>query len=136
MAGQGGAVAVDVDGRVGREAGTVTLRPLIQRCGSGAGPVLELDPGVVEPPHQKRFATADDHRTPLRDDFGEPFQHRDFSPVVAVALDLVAALLLGVDPGVGRVDRRQLRVQQVVCDLQAQPAPVQDVEGVRVVGVR
>ena len=136
MTGQGGAIAVDIDGRVGRELGTVTFRPLIQCCGSRAGAALELDPGVVEAPNQERFATADDHRTPLGDDFGEPGQHRDFGPTVAVALDLVAAFLLGVDPGVGGVDRRQLRVQQVVRNLQAQPAPVQDVEGVCVVGVR
>ena len=136
MPGQGGAVAVCIDGRIGREPCTVTLRPFIQRCGSDAGPVLEFDPRVVETPNQERFATADDHRTPLGDDFGESVQHRDFGRAVAIALDLVAAFLLGVDPGVRRVDRRQFRVQQVVRDFQAEPALVQDVKGVRIVGIR
>ena len=111
------------------------IRPLVQRRGGGAGSVLELDPGVVESLHPERFAAADDHRTPLRDDLGEPFQDRDFGPGVAVALDLVAALLLGVDPGVRRVDGGQLGIHEVVRDFQAQASAVQNVEGVHVVGI-
>ena len=136
VAGQRGAVAVGIDRRIGREAGSVPIRPLVQCRGGGAGSVLELDPGVVESLHPERFATADDHRTPLRDDLGEPFQDRDFGPGVAVAFDLVAALLLGVDPGIRRVDGGQLGIHEVVRDFQAQAAAVQNVEGVHVVGIR
>ena len=136
VVGQAGPVAVDIDGRVRREAGAVTPHPLIQgQCG-GAGPALELDPRVVETSNQERFTVADDHRAALGDDLREAIQYGDFGPAVAVALDLVTAPLLRVDPSVRRVDRRQLPVEQVVRDVEAQPAPVQYIEGVRVVRVR
>ena len=136
MVGQAGPVPVDVDRRVRRQASAVTPNPLIQgQCGA-SGPAPELDPRVVETPNQERLTIADDHGTPLGNDLREAIQHGDFRPAVAVALGLVAAPLFGVDAGVRRVDCRQLPFQQVVRDLEAQPPPVQYVEGVRVVRVR
>jgi len=136
VVGQAGPVAVDIDGGVCRKPGAVSPYPFIQGQSGGAGAALKFDPRVVQTLHQKGFAIADDHRTALGDDLREAVQHSDFRPAVAVAFDLVAAALFGVDPGVRRVDCRQLPVQQVVRDLEAQPAPVQDVEGVHVVRVR
>ena len=132
---QGTAVAVGVDGGVGREAGTMTLCPVVQRCGRGAESGLELGPGVVDAANENDLAASNDRRTPLGDDFGETVQHGDLGPAVAVAVDLVPAALFGVDPGIGGVHGRQLRVQQMVCNFEPEAPAVKDVERVRIVAV-
>jgi len=71
-----------------------------------------------------------------RHDFRESGENRHFGPAAAVTVNLVAAPLLHVDPGVRGVHHRQLRFEKVVFDLQTQPPPMQDVERVLILAVR
>ena len=130
------AVTARIDGGIGHETGPMAFRPVIERGSSRPCAALELDPGIVETVGHERLAAADDHRSPLRHDFRESGENRHLGPAATVAVNLVAAVLLHVDPGVGCVQDRQLRFEKVTFDLQAQPAPVQDVERVLVFAVR
>ena len=133
---QGVAVAADIDRGIGHETGPMAFRPVGQRGRRHACTVLELDPGVVETVGHERLAATNDDRTPLRHDLRESGKNRHLGPAASVAVNLVATVLLDVDPGVGRVHHRQLRFEKVIRDLQAQAAPVEDVERVLVLAVR
>ncbi len=136
MGAQGVAVAAGIDGGVGHETGPMARGPVIQGGSRHARAVLELDPWVVETVGHERLTTANDHRAPLRHDFRESGENRHLGPAASVAVNLVAAVLLHVNPGVGRVHYGQLRFEKVIFDLEAQPPPVQDVEGVLILAVR
>jgi hypothetical protein len=130
------AVAADIDRGIGHETGPMAFRPVSQRGRRHACTVLELDPGVVETVGHERLAATNDDRPPLRHDLRESGKNRHLGPAASVAVNLVAAVLLDVDPGVGGVDHGQRRLKKVICDLQAQPAPVEDIERVLVLAVR
>ena len=136
MGAQGVAVAAGINGGVGHEAGPMARGPVIQGGSRHARAVLELDPGVVETVGHERLTAANDHRAPLRHDFRESGENRHLGPAASVAVNLVTAVLLHVDPGVGRVHYGQLRFEKVIFDFQAQPPPVQDVERVLILAVR
>ena len=136
MRAQGVAVAADIDRGIGHETGPMAFRPVSQRGRRHACTVLEFDPGVVETVGHERLATTNDDRPPLRHDLRESGKNRHLGPAASVAVNLVATVLLDVDPGVGGVHHRQLRFKKVIRDLQAQAAPVEDVERVLVLAVR
>ena len=121
------AVAADIDRGIGHETGSMAFRPVSQRGRRHARTVLELDPGVVETVGHERLAATNDDRPPLRHDLRESGKNRHLGPAASVTVNLVATVLLDIDPGVGGVHHRQLRFKKVICDLQAQPAPVEDV---------
>ena len=130
------AVATGVDSGVGHESGPMVTRPVVQRGRGHAGAALELDPGVVEAVGDEGFAAAYDHRPPLRYDFREAGEDGYLGPAASVVVDLVAAVLLQVDPGIRCVDHGEVRLGKVVFQLQAEPPPVEEVERVRVLAVR